>query len=596
MKQSGNLKKYSLFFLAAVFTFLILCVRKTNPVLAANTLKVTADYTTTGSYQKVPVTVRVSSYSGLQTLEYANGRVAGTQYFSNHPEKCTVIKKDADGNYTFTATQNGYYSIHAKDTTGNEGLLVIKINNIFLDSEAPKLSFRTIFIGSSGKKFGVTVTATDNSTEPVRIKYVTGSFPSVNDAAWANAKEITSGKEITLMADKYSFMATDAAGNSTIVVRRIGDTAKDGEFRAVWIAYYDFKSTGYTESEFRDHVSNMFNEVAGMNMNAVVVHVRPFSDAMYPSKYFPWSKYCSGTQGKDPGFDPLKIMIEEAHARGLEFHAWLNPYRVSNTTTDVKTLSSDHPARIYRTDSNKNNDRNVLTFDGKLYYNPASAEVQKLIVNGIKEIVENYAVDGIHFDDYFYPSLGKNYQTNFDSKEYETYKKKQIAAKKSYLSIADWRRENVNNLVRTIYSSIKAINPKVVYGISPGGFMNALRADDKYYVDFDTWVSYDGYIDYLCPQLYWSNDHSIYPFNNILQRFSDAMKNPDVKLYVGVGAYKAGITTEGTDWYKNPDVLKNMILQGRKTENVDGFVLFDYSHIISKRNKAAIKNMLNVFK
>lgn len=592
-KKTGHIIRFCLF---SILTFFLVFTQHTKPAAAANTVRITAEFTTDGRYQIIPITVTASSTTTVQTLEYASGRVANTSYFTTHAEKCTKITKDSSGNYTFTVAKNGYYSIHAKDATGGEGLLVIKVNNIYLDTEAPELSFRTIYIGSTGKKFGVTVTAKDDSTEPVSIKYVTGSFPSETDAAWKNAKEITSGKEVTLFAEKYTFMATDAAGNKTIIVRRIGDTGKDKEFRAVWIAYYDFKSTGYTEKEFRTHVGNMFNEVAGMNMNAVVVHVRPFSDAMYPSKYFPWSKYCSGTQGKDPGFDPLKIMIDEAHARGLEFHAWLNPYRVSNTTTDITTLSKDNPARVYRTDSTKSNDRNVLTFDGKLYYNPASAEVQKLIVNGIKEIVENYKVDGIHFDDYFYPSLGKNYKTNFDAPEYETYKKKQIAANKSYLSIADWRRENVNNLVRTIYSTIKSINPKVVYGISPGGFMNALRADDKYYVDFDTWVSYDGYIDYLCPQLYWSNDHSIYPFDDILERFSKAMKNPDVKLYVGVGAYKAGITTEGNDWYKNPDVLKNMIIKGRNTKNVNGFVLFDYSHIISKRNKAAIKNMLNEFK
>ena len=581
-------------FIAFLVVFMFFSLGKNTMVFAANDFRLTADYNDDGVFQSVPVTIKIPASVTIDTLEYVVGRVANSQYFTKHAAKCTKIKKDSSGNYTFTATKNGYYSVHAKDKSGKESLLVFKVNNI--DSEAPTLSIRTICIGATGEKYGVTVTATDNQTDPVKIQYVAGAYPSVTDAAWKNAKELTSGKETTLKADKYSFLATDAAGNTTLIIRRIGEVRKEREFRAVWIAYYDFKTTGYTEKEFRDHVCNMFNEVAAMNMNAVVVHVRPFSDAMYPSEYFPWSKYCSGVQGKDPGFDPLKIMVTEAHARGLEFHAWLNPYRISNTTTNVSTLSIDHPARMYRTDSIKSNDRNVLTYDGKLYYNPASAEVQELIVNGIREIVENYDVDGIHFDDYFYPSLGKNYKTNFDATEYEAYKKKQIAAKKSYLSIADWRRENVNKLVRTIYATIKEINPKVVYGISPGGFMDALRANDKYYVDFDTWVSYDGYIDYLCPQLYWSNDHSIYPYNEILQRFADAVKNPDVKLYVGVGAYKAGIKTEGTDWYKNPNVLKNMIIKGRATEGVDGFILFDYSHIMSKKKTTAIKNMLSVFK
>ena len=337
----------------------------------------------------------------------------------------------------------------------------------------------------------------------------------------------------------------------------------------------------------------MFNEVCERNMNAVVVHVRPFGDAMYESDYFPWSKYVSGKQGKDPGFDPLEIMVEEAHARGLEFHAWLNPYRVTSGSTDVKALSTDNPARKYRTDSSKKNDRYVLTYSGNLYYNPSVKQVQTLITNGIKEIVQNYDVDGIHFDDYFYPSLGKNFTSNFDAKEYETYKEKQIAQNKECLSIADWRRKNVNTLVRNIYSAIKKINPDVEFGISPGGFMDALKADDKYYVDFETWLGHDGYIDYFCPQLYWSNDHSIYPYDDILDRFLAVPRNPDVKFYVGVAAYKAGLKTEGNDWHKNAYVLRNMIRYARKTENVDGFVLYRYNYLISKENHKA---MINMFK
>ena len=335
----------------------------------------------------------------------------------------------------------------------------------------------------------------------------------------------------------------------------------------------------------------MFNEVCERNMNAVVVHVRPFGDAMYESDYFPWSRYASGKQGKDPGFDPLEIMVEEAHARGLEFHAWLNPYRVASNSTNVKNLSTDNPARIYRTDSSKKNDRYVLTYSGNLYYNPSVKQVQTLITNGIKEIVRNYDVDGIHFDDYFYPSLGKNFTSNFDAPEYEDYKSKQIAQNKEYLSIADWRRENVNTLVKNVYSSVKKINPEVEFGISPGGFMDALKADDKYYVDFETWLGHDGYIDYLCPQLYWSNDHSVYPYNDILERFLAVPKNPDVKFYVGVAAYKAGLKTEGTAWYKDNNVLRNMIRYARNTENVDGFVLFSYRYLISKENNKAIINM-----
>ena len=159
------------------------------------------------------------------------------------------------------------------------------------------------------------------------------------------------------------------------------------------------------------------------------------------------------------------------------------------------------------------------------------------------------------------------------------------------MSIADWRRDNVNTLVKNIYSAIKKINPEVVFGISPGGFMDALKADDKYYVDFETWLGHDGYIDYLCPQLYWSNDHSIYPYNDILDRFLAVPKNPDVKFYVGVAAYKAGLKTEGNAWKNSAYVLRDMIRYARKTENVDGFILYRYEYLISKKNHKAIINM-----
>lgn len=590
-KNPKNVRRFLIFTLIVV----ALCVnfKGTQASAAPNTLMLSVEYDESLPARQVTVKVLCPNPDSLQEVAFVGVRAAKVDYFTKHVDRCTWIEKDENGEYFFIANENCYYSVYAKDNSGTESMIQFKLTNI--DKEAPSFSLDVETADSPTGKNYVTATVKDNVGFPVSVCYVSGCHPDATDAVWKSAKTLTPGERTKFTTGTYSFLATDTAGNTRRIIQRIGKRAEEEEFRAVWIAYYDFKTTGYTEEEFREQVVEMFTNVIIMNMNAVVVHVRPFSDAMYPSKYFPWSRYCSGTQGNDPGFDPLEIMVAEAHRLGLEFHAWLNPYRVSNTTTDVTTLSEDHPARIYRTDSNKNNDRNVLSYGGKLYYNPASAEVQKLIVNGIKEIVENYEVDGIHFDDYFYPALGQNYKTNFDAPEYEAYKKKQIAAKKSYLSIEDWRRENVNNLVRTIYSAVKEINPKVVFGISPGGFMDALRADDKYYVDFDTWVSHDGYIDYLCPQLYWSNDHSVYPYNEILKRFSDAMINPDVKLYIGIGAYKAGIKTEGNEWQKNPNVLRNMIIEGRKLDNVYGFVLFDYSHIMSKKNYTTMKNMMKEF-
>lgn len=574
-----------------IITFVFL---GSNYASAATSLKLSAQYDSSTYKKELEIVLNISSSSDVSVVKYLDAQIMNSTYFTKYPQKGTAVKKNKKGQYSFIVKENGTYSVYAANKSGEETLLTLKIRNI--DNEAPTLSVESKnFTGYSS----VDLRATDNVYGNVSVKYVQGAHSDFNDSVWKTAPSFQNEENLFISPGKYSFLLTDPAGNARVIIENIGASANiedNDEFKAVWIAYLAFKTSGYTKQEFTEHIENMYDDVVAMNMNAVVVHVRPFGDAMYDSKYFPWSKYVSGKQGKDPGFDPLEIMIKEAHERGLEFHAWLNPYRVTSSSTNVMDLSADNPARIYLTDQYKGNDRNVLAYDGKLYYNPASTQVQNLIVNGIKEIVENYDVDGIHFDDYFYPSLGKKFTKNFDAQEYNEYARRQRINQEEALSIADWRRENVNKLVKRIYSSVKAINSDVVFGISPGGFIDALRADDKYYVDFETWLGYDGYIDYLCPQLYWSNDHRIYPFNDVLNRFIKAAVNPDVKLYVGVGAYKAGIKTEGTEWYQNKNVLRNMIQYARSTGNVDGFILYSYNYLISKKDNQAIKNMLKEFK
>ena len=585
------------------FLILLLCIFCPKGHLAnASTLQLMVEYDETTPTNALEVKINVTTDSELTMFKYDYARVSNSRYFTQVEENGTAIIKNSAGEYSFTVKENGYISVFAMNKTGEEALHVFRVNNI--DSEEPELTITSEPVDDF--RF-VTLKAIDNESYNVTLQYTEGAYGDPSDDIWKTAEVFRNEAYLFLNNGKYTFLATDEAGNTAVIIRHLGneeasDDSSDAEseieqeFRAVWISYLEFNSNGYTKKEFQKHVRTMFDEVAARNMNAVIVHVRPFGDAMYDSDYFPWSRYVSGKQGKDPGFDPLTIMVTEAHKRGLEFHAWINPYRVTSSSTNVKDLSKDNPARIYRTDSFKKNDRNVLTYSGKLYYNPSVEEVQTLIINGIKEIVENYDVDGIHFDDYFYPTLGKNFTSNFDAKEYNVYKNFQINRGKEYMSIADWRRDNVNTLVKNIYSAIKEINPDVVFGISPGGFMDALKADDKYYVDFETWLSHDGYIDYLCPQLYWSNDHDIYPYNEILERFIDAAVNPDVKLYVGIGAYKAGLTTEGTEWYKNKNVLRNMIRDARNTGQVDGFALYSYRYLISKKDHAAIKNMMKEFK
>lgn len=434
----------------------------------------------------------------------------------------------------------------------------------------------------------VTVDATSDSGIK-SIVYLYGSVSSVDNEVWdTHGIDITNNPTITVTQSRsLSFKVTDNNGNITTKKLRVSI-----DFKAVWISYLEFKSTGYTELEFKKQINTMFDNVVNMGMNAVVVHVRPFGDAMYNSSYFPWSKYCSGTQGKDPGFDPLEIMVEEAHKRGLQFHAWLNPYRVTTGTTDVSTLATTNQARKWLTDSSTSNDRNVLSFNGNLYYNPGSVSVRNLIRKGVQEIVKNYDVDGIHFDDYFYPTLGKNYEDLFDAQEYQAYVADcQNKGVTKILSIANWRRRNVNWLVKNIYNDIKKIDSNVVFGISPGGFLNTLLMDDRYYTDIKTWMSKSGYVDYICPQIYWSFEHSTYPFAQTVDLWSSLLKTNSVDLYIGIPVYKAG-SKEEPEFKTNTNILVDMVEYCQDSGSVDGFMFYRYDYFYNSVTKKAVNLLI----
>ena len=185
-------------------------------------------------------------------------------------------------------------------------------------------------------------------------------------------------------------------------------TPKPDEIRAVWISCYELPDAAQGEEKFRERAEEMFNNVADMKLNTVFVHVRAFADAVYPSKLFPWSKY--SCKGSDPGFDPLKVMVECAHRAGLKIHAWINPFRVSSSD-NIDSLPQGSPAKkLIGTDA-------VIQLKNGIYFDPASTDVHALIYDGVREILDGYEVDGIHIDDYFYPTRDES----IDRAEYEAY-------------------------------------------------------------------------------------------------------------------------------------------------------------------------------
>lgn len=369
-------------------------------------------------------------------------------------------------------------------------------------------------------------------------------------------------------------------------------------YKAVWLSYLEFN--GYrksvknnNESNFRKFYEHILQRIKTLGFNRIIVQVRPFGDALYSSKYFPWAACISGKQGKNPGYDPLKIMTEMSHKEGIFIEAWINPYRIS-TDNSIRNLSKTNPARKWF--SSQNTKRNVLSYDGNLYYNPSSENVRNLIIQGVQEIVQNYDVDGIHMDDYFYPEFTKdNVSTEFDAPEYQQQIRQSSnssssgdsfttsdSENKQSLSLEDWRRDNVNQLVSGIYAAIKNIDTNVAFGISPAGNLDNLRSNLEYYVDVDTWIKQPGYVDYLIPQIYWGFTNKVAPFDKMVDKWTSLMKKSTVKLYIGLQLYRMGSTEPNQSDIKElqeTNVIQKELSYLKKQTKVEGYCFFSYQYL-----------------
>ena len=348
------------------------------------------------------------------------------------------------------------------------------------------------------------------------------------------------------------------------------------EYRAVWISYLEWQSADFSsEDAFRAQMGSWFDQYAAMGLNTVLAQVRPFGDALYPSAIFPWSSVCTGTQGLDPGFDPLAVLVEEAHARGLRLEAWLNPYRLALNDTVPGVFSADNLSAVHP--------EWVKHAAGGQYLDPSRQDVRDCIAAGVQEILDGYAVDGIHLDDYFYPTTDEA----FDAAEY--------AAVGTNLSLEDWRRENVNALVRQLYQLVHAggrTAGAVPLGISPQG-----NNDNNYaqqYSDAALWLSTPGYIDYAMPQVYWGYGYTTgsgstrFAFENITAEWLALPRAEGVALYFGLGAYRIGDGDGGNydhaqDQWQTGRNLADMVTTLRGA-GADGFGLYRSDFLL--RNSA----------
>lgn len=292
------------------------------------------------------------------------------------------------------------------------------------------------------------------------------------------------------------------------------------------------------------------------------------------------------------------MRCRRAHQRGLQLHAWINPYRITGYLNRYSDLCASNPAIAWAKDGDSSNDRWVLCQNGEYYYNPAIPQVRQLIIDGVKEIVTNYEVDGIHFDDYFYPNLDDSKaETWFDYPEYQ--------ASGASLSVAAWRRNNVNELVRGVYSAVKSIRPQALFGISPEGYLQNLRKDTRQFTDVDAWMTQSGYVDYLMPQIYWgfeakqNGQAAGYAFANCLNEWVTLKKKGNVKLYVGLALYKTGTDAvdgnEVPEWQRYHDIMKREVQAGRATGQVSGYCFYDLSSLTRASAAEEVANVTALF-
>lgn len=359
---------------------------------------------------------------------------------------------------------------------------------------------------------------------------------------------------------------------SAAPVRREVPAAPAGEMRGMWVATVtnrDWPSRpGLSAARQRAELLAHLDTAVRDRLNTVVFQVRPTADALWPSPYEPWSQYLTGTQGGHPGWDPLGTAVEEAHARGLELHAWFNPYRVA-THADPARLTASHPAR--------RNPGWVVTYGGKLYYNPGLPEVRAFVREAMLDAVRRYPVDAVHFDDYFYPYPVAG-QTFDDDLAYDTFGG-------GFEDRAAWRRDNTDRLVRETADHIKRIRPGTRFGISPFGVWRNAETDergsdtragvqtyDDLHADTRRWAR-ENWIDYICPQLYWNIGFAAADYARLLPWWAGVVRGTGTRLYAGEALYKAGDPAQPAPWRDPAELSRHLTLAGTYPE-VRGHVFF----------------------
>lgn len=388
-----------------------------------------------------------------------------------------------------------------------------------------------------------------------------------------NAGSELTEKNSSIAAADFKFISSAVplsfASNNSIDAETQRKVLKYDDIRAIWLSYIDISPmlTGKTEQEFRASFDDACKMISELGCNTIFVHVRPFGDALYKSELYPASRLITGTAGKQGDFDPLEIMVETAHKYKLSVHGWINPLRLESAEHFDKYDSKLLTKQWY---DSKNGYVCSVSGDKHLWLNPGYSEVRQLIADGAAEIVKNYNVDGIHFDDYFYPTTD------------ESFDKACFAKLNEKKSLSVWRLDNISDMVSRIYKSVKAIDKELCVGVSPQG-----NIDNNYrymYADVKKWGSESGYVDYICPQIYFGYNNPIKPFLSTLKEWESVVNKAYVSLCIGLAVYK--INSQETEFVQTNGIIAKQIGDIYSLKCCKGFSLYAYNDLFSDSERA----------
>lgn len=385
-------------------------------------------------------------------------------------------------------------------------------------------------------------TTTQTSTEASTTPDTASSVPDT-------AEDITQPVEIEYTANVYSAL-------------------NYSEVRGIWISYIELAELlrGKTAEQFKANIGQAFDNCAALGLNTVYIHARSHGDAYYQSSLFPQSKYVTGTYGKSADFDPLEIMVEQAHARGLSIHAWINPLRCCA----LSEISGAQGTRIYEWANNSATaGKYIVNVNGTYYLNPAYTEVIDTIAAGAAEIVANYDVDGVHIDDYFYPTTN----ADFDSAAF---------AQSGYDTLSAFRFANCDKLVSGLYSAVKAANSTALFGVSCQGSLE--NNYNLMYADVKKWIANDGYLDYIMPQIYYGFDNSSQPYEKCTSEWNELSTAGGKPLIVGLSVSKIGAEDEWAgagkyEWINDKKILSRQFAFAAEMQAYGGACLYSYKSV-----------------